>query len=48
MPWAQAYYWVSGASLLFLLIYRIIISSAAKPGRPIDRRMPANNANPTA
>ncbi|MCX6065455.1 MAG: hypothetical protein NT121_06835 [Chloroflexi bacterium] len=34
MVWAQSYYWISGGSLLFLLIYRIIITSAAKLSKP--------------
>jgi predicted ferric reductase len=34
MLWAQSYYWISGASLLFLLIYRIIVTSNPAP-RPV-------------
>jgi predicted ferric reductase len=34
MLWAQTYYWVSGGSLLFLLMYRIIVTSAAKWNKP--------------
>ncbi|PKN94259.1 MAG: hypothetical protein CVU44_07620 [Chloroflexi bacterium HGW-Chloroflexi-6] len=30
LPWAQQYYWVSGGSLLFLLMYRIVISLSPK------------------
>jgi predicted ferric reductase len=30
LPWAQQYYWVSGSSLLFLLMYRIVISLSNK------------------
>ena len=32
-PWATNYYWISGASLLFLLVYRIIVSITAKFAR---------------
>lgn len=31
LPWAQQYYWISGGSLLFLLIYRIVQKMAGKP-----------------
>ena len=50
MPWAQAYYWISGASLLFLLIYRIIISTVAKPSRTNTRPLPTsvNKSAPSA
>ncbi len=41
MLWAQTYYWVSGASLLFLLIYRIIVSIIAKFNKSSARRMTA-------
>jgi len=40
MMWAQSYYWISGASLLFLLMYRIIVSIAAKFSKPPVRKMP--------
>jgi hypothetical protein len=40
MLWAQTYYWVSGASLLFLLVYRIITSVVAKFSKPPVRSMP--------
>jgi len=33
--WAQWYYWISGGSLLFLLMYRIITSLS--PARPVQR-----------
>ena len=33
LPWASNYYWISGASLLFLLVYRIIVSVTAKLAR---------------
>lgn len=32
-PWATNYYWISGASLMFLLVYRIIVSISAKLAR---------------
>ena len=41
LVWAQAYYWVSGASLLFLLIYRIIVTTAAKLSKSAPRPQPA-------
>ena len=48
MPWAQGYYWISGAGLLFLLIYRIIVSSVAKPNRSARTlSVPANKSAPT-
>jgi len=33
--WAQWYYWISGSSLLFLLMYRVIASLS--PSRPVQR-----------
>ena len=33
--WAQWYYWISGSSLLFLLMYRVIASLS--PARPVQR-----------
>ena len=33
--WAQQYYWISGGSLLFLLMYRVIVSMS--PSRPVQR-----------
>jgi len=42
MVWAQSYYWISGASLLFLLVYRIIVTTAAKFKKPAPRQMPTN------
>ena len=33
--WAQWYYWISGSSLLFLLMYRVIASFS--PSRPVQR-----------
>ena len=30
LPWVQQYYWISGGSLLFLLMYRILVSFSAK------------------
>ena len=41
LVWAQAYYWVSGASLTFMLMYRIIVTIAAKFSKPTPRPMPA-------
>lgn len=38
--WAQAYYWISGGSLLFLLVYRIIISLSARFSPPAPRPAP--------
>jgi predicted ferric reductase len=40
MLWAQTYYWVSGASLLFLLVYRIIVSVVAKFSKAPVRSTP--------
>lgn len=40
MPWAQSYYWISGASLLFLLMYRIIVTVSARFNKPAARPMP--------
>jgi predicted ferric reductase len=40
MLWAQNYYWISGASLVFLLIYRIIVTVSAKLSKPAPRPMP--------
>ena len=48
MPWAQTYYWVSGASLLFLLVYRIIVSTVGKPAKAADRRAAVSKVSPTA
>ena len=31
LSWAQGYYWISGGSLLFLLMYRIVSSLVEKP-----------------
>lgn len=44
--WATGYYWVSGGSLLFLLIYRIVISMTAKFARPEPRSVPQPAARP--
>lgn len=41
MIWVQLYYWISAASLLFLLIYRIIISISGKLNNPHARQFPA-------
>ncbi|HEY3310526.1 MAG TPA: hypothetical protein VGK00_02695 [Anaerolineales bacterium] len=39
--WAQLYYWISGGSLLFLLVYRIIMTVANKFKKPAPRPAPA-------
>lgn len=39
--WAQKYYWISAASLLFLLVYRILVSLA-------DKLFPAKKPAPAA
>lgn len=41
LPWAQNYYWISGVSLLFLLMQRIVVTLAAKFSQPAPRPMPA-------
>ena len=38
--WAQWYYWISGGSLLFLLMYRVIVSMF--PPQPVQR-LPVNS-----
>lgn len=40
LPWVQQYYWVSGGILLFLLMYRIVISFPAKKS-PVPARVVA-------
>ena len=40
--WAQNYYWISGGSLLFLLVYRIVISIVAKASKPAPRVIPSS------
>lgn len=37
-PWATNYYWISGGSLVFLLVYRIIVSIATKIARAAARQ----------
>lgn len=32
VPWVNTYYWVSGGSLLFLLVYRVILHLASRLG----------------
>ena len=44
--WAQMYYWISGGSLLFLLMYRIVITIAAKLTKPVPPARPAPVAVP--
>lgn len=38
--WAQWYYWISGGSLLFLLMYRVIVSMF--PAQPVQRLQNTN------
>ncbi len=40
--WAQSIYWFAGGSLLFLLVYRIIVSVTAKFSKPAPRAMPVS------
>lgn len=40
MLWAQSYYWISGASLIFLLMQRIIVTVSAKFSKPAPRPKP--------
>ena len=49
-PWAQNYYWISGGSLLFLLVARIVGSVLDKlfPVRPAPRQMPPSPRPPAA
>ena len=48
MPWAQYFYWITGASLLFLTVYRVL-SSGQKPARtppvasPVPPRVPSSD-----
>lgn len=44
--WAWWYYWVSGGSLLFLLIYRIINTITEKLTKPVRRVAPASQTVP--
>jgi predicted ferric reductase len=37
MAWAQYYYWISGASLIFLLMHRIVVTITAKFSKPAPR-----------
>lgn len=41
--WAQAYYWLTGGSLLFLLVHRIIVSITAKFARRAQRPAPTTS-----
>lgn len=45
-PWAQNYYWISGGSLLFLLVGRIVgvIVDKLSPARPAPRQTPPPQA----
>jgi predicted ferric reductase len=47
MLWAQNYYWISGGSLLFLLMYRIVVTATAKMSKPAPRPLPAVVARET-
>lgn len=47
MLWAQSYYWISGVSLLFLLVHRITVTVTAKLSKPAPRPMPAAIARET-
>ncbi len=47
MLWAQNYYWISGGSLLFLLMYRIVVTVTAKMSKPAPRPLPATVARET-
>lgn len=38
--WAHMYYWLSGGSLLFLLVYRILNTIAEKSTKPVKRVVP--------
>jgi predicted ferric reductase len=40
MLWAQNYYWISGASLIFLLMHRIVVTVLAKFSKPAPRPVP--------
>ena len=39
--WAQWYYWISGGSFLFLLIYRIVNTITEKLTKPVKRQVQA-------
>jgi len=39
--WAQAYYWVAGGSLIFLLVHRIIVSVSSKFAKRAQQRQMA-------
>ena len=40
-PWAQEFYWITGGSVLFLLVYRILASR--KPVPAVTRKIPARD-----
>lgn len=42
--WAQAYYWLAGGSLTFLLVHRIVVSITAKLSKPAPRPVPVSPA----
>jgi predicted ferric reductase len=47
--WAQWYYWISGGSLLFLLMYRIIASlSPVQPVQRLQNNIPMPNRKTSA
>ncbi len=43
-PWAQMYYWISGGSLIFLLVYRILVTVSAKMAKSAPKPSPAARA----
>lgn len=49
-PWAQYYYWISGGSLLFLFVARVIgtIMDKLIPARPAPRQTPPQARPPTS
>lgn len=44
-PWALGLYWGTGGSLLFLIVYRILVSLPKKRDAPPARRAPAARAS---
>ena len=46
LPWAQAYYWISAAGLLFLMIHRITVSVTARFSKAAPRPLPTTITNP--
>lgn len=37
LPWAQNYYWFSAGSLLFLLVYRVLVSASKKKKKVVAK-----------